>query len=584
MSAMAARPARSSTTTTACWWASPFAFLAVCLINTVGLLLAKFLNGAPITGVRRALGASRRQIFPQHLVEVGVLSALGALLGLALAALGLAAVHAPVRVGAPSADRGGYQELMHFDVTGVIWAVVLAVAATLAAGLYPAWRIGRLPPARVPEEPVRESTMSLHVRPILSALLRNRTGAVLVAMQIAIALAVLVNALYIVMQRAEKMGRPSGIDVDNVIVVASAGFTDRFQTVPSIQEDLGWLRSLPGVVAATADQLGPAVRRRQRQPARHPPGRASHRQLQRLEIDEHGLAALGVRLIAGRNFTHDEIQPPLDQERQLALRPRDHRQPRRSAERFFPGQNPLGKRVYDSLGQAGDHHRRRRPHASASWLGNDHPDWVFFLPRLPVRLSAPAQLPGADPARPARRADARGRGAHGEAPTPTGSSTSCGRSPTSRTCTYLGDRSMGIYLLTVTALLIAVTCLGIFALATFNVSTRTKQIGTRRAVGARRRDIVRYFLVENGLITSAGIIAGCLLALATGYWLSDAVRPAAPEPLLPGGRRAGAVGDRAVRGLAAGAARGGGVALGRHPHGVAALRRLQHHGGRQRWC
>jgi len=87
--------------------------------------------------------------------------------------------------------------------------------------------------------------------------------------------------------------------------------------------------------------------------------------------------------------------------------------------------------------------------------------------------------------------------------------------------TDLGDRSMGIYLLTVTGLLIAVTCLGIFALATFNVATRTKQIGTRRAVGARRRDIVRYFLVENGLITSAGIIAGCLLALATGYWLSE---------------------------------------------------------------
>jgi len=67
---------------------------------------------------------------------------------------------------------------------------------------------------------------------------------------------------------------------------------------------------------------------------------------------------------------------------------------------------------------------------------------------------------------------------------------------------------------------IAVTSLGIFALATFNVSTRTKQIGTRRAIGARRRDIVRYFLIENGLITSAGVLAGCALALAAGYWLS----------------------------------------------------------------
>jgi putative ABC transport system permease protein len=123
-----------------------FAFLAVCLINTVGLLLAKFLNAAPVTGVRRALGASQRQVFIQHLVEVAILAALGAVLGFGLALLGLAAVHhmyAAAHLGA----RGGYQELMHFDRIGVVWAIVLAISATLAAGLYPAWRVGRLPPA-----------------------------------------------------------------------------------------------------------------------------------------------------------------------------------------------------------------------------------------------------------------------------------------------------------------------------------------------------------------------------------------------------------------------------------------------------
>jgi len=123
-----------------------FAFLALCLINTVGLLLAKFLNGAPITGVRRALGASRRQIFSQHLIEVAALAALGALLGLGLAALGLAAVH-HMYAAAHLGNRGGYQELTHFDVVGVVWAVALAIAATLAAGLYPAWRVCRLSPA-----------------------------------------------------------------------------------------------------------------------------------------------------------------------------------------------------------------------------------------------------------------------------------------------------------------------------------------------------------------------------------------------------------------------------------------------------
>jgi putative ABC transport system permease protein len=123
-----------------------FAFLAVCLINTIGLLLAKFLNGAAISGVRRALGASRRQIFLQHLIEVGVLSSVGAVVGLGLTVLGLRGVHALYAAGR-FGERGGYQELTHFDSVSVIWAIVLAIVAALAAGLYPAWRIGRVPPA-----------------------------------------------------------------------------------------------------------------------------------------------------------------------------------------------------------------------------------------------------------------------------------------------------------------------------------------------------------------------------------------------------------------------------------------------------
>jgi putative ABC transport system permease protein len=129
-----------------------FTFLAVCLLNTVGILLAKFLNAAAIAGVRRALGASRRQIFVQHLIEVGVLASAGALLGLGLGAIGLWGVHALyVSAGTGDADTitntGGYQQLTHFDAISVVWAVVLALVSALAAGLYPAWRIGRVSPA-----------------------------------------------------------------------------------------------------------------------------------------------------------------------------------------------------------------------------------------------------------------------------------------------------------------------------------------------------------------------------------------------------------------------------------------------------
>ena len=122
-----------------------FAFLAVCLLNTVGLLLAKFLNNAPITGVRRALGASRKQVFFQHLVEVGVISSIGALLGLALGGLLLLGLRALYTFD--PTEGGGTQAIAHVDVGSVVTALALALFATIAAGLYPAWRIGRIPPA-----------------------------------------------------------------------------------------------------------------------------------------------------------------------------------------------------------------------------------------------------------------------------------------------------------------------------------------------------------------------------------------------------------------------------------------------------
>jgi putative ABC transport system permease protein len=126
-----------------------FAFLTVCLINTVGLLLAKFLNAASISGVRRALGASRRDLFVQHMVEVGVVALAGAALGLGLGALGLKGfrqLYTLTQTGVLN-RAGGLQALAHIDVTSVTVAIALAVVATFAAGIYPAWRIGRIPPA-----------------------------------------------------------------------------------------------------------------------------------------------------------------------------------------------------------------------------------------------------------------------------------------------------------------------------------------------------------------------------------------------------------------------------------------------------
>lgn len=118
-------------------WLS-FGFLAVCLVNTVGLLLAKCLRRSGEIGVRRALGAPRRQIFLQFLVEAGSLGLVGGMLGLAGTWLGLWAV------------RQGTSEhaaLVTLDLPMLAATLLLAVLASLVAGLLPAWRATLVTPA-----------------------------------------------------------------------------------------------------------------------------------------------------------------------------------------------------------------------------------------------------------------------------------------------------------------------------------------------------------------------------------------------------------------------------------------------------
>jgi putative ABC transport system permease protein len=113
-------------------------FLVVCLVNTVGLMLAKFLRRASELGVRRALGASRRLIFAQLLVEAGIVGLVGGFGGLLLSLLGLWLVRL---------QPSDYASLAHLDLPMLLATFVLAVSATLVAGLLPAWRACQVVPA-----------------------------------------------------------------------------------------------------------------------------------------------------------------------------------------------------------------------------------------------------------------------------------------------------------------------------------------------------------------------------------------------------------------------------------------------------
>jgi putative ABC transport system permease protein len=358
--------------------------------------------------------------------------------------------------------------------------------------------------------------VKLSIRPLLSALLRSRAAATLVALQIAVALAVLANAAGIVHQRIATMSVPTGIDDANLFGVESVEFTKHFDYDASLQDDLAYLRGLPGVVSATPTNALPLSENGTTAAYWSLPDFKGRRALVSVfTMDEQGLATLGARLVAGRGFRADEIGTPNHSDK--LLQPPQVIVTRATAERLFPHEHALGRTVY-----FGFNHPARITGILANMIGlgyagSDQERQVVIVPQLP-RLSGFNYLVRTAPGR--RDALMAAVERHLSASNPDRVIRSVHSLEYYRQRLYLNDRAMALLLMGVTALMLVVACLGVFALATFSVGARTRQIGTRRAVGARRIDIVRHFLIENALITTAGIVLGCVLTLGAGYLLS----------------------------------------------------------------
>jgi putative ABC transport system permease protein len=370
------------------------------------------------------------------------------------------------------------------------------------------------------EQP-KEVAGGRRAHPLISALLRNWLGPSLVALQIATALAVLVNAAYVVKQRVDRIGRPTGMDVANIFAVRSLGFTENYLHAATIRLDLDYLRSIPGVIAATSIDYVPLSGNGNTMGVMLQPNDQAHAVGSGYyEVDEQAVAALGVHLVAGRVFREDEVLPARVGEA-ASIAATGVIVTQAIANDLYPKGDALGKTLYDSFGWLG---------SPATIIGiveqmhggrvaSPRVDRVVLVPRLPYPDEPAANY--IVRTKPGQRDAIMGQAAeHMETSNPDRVIEWIRPLDFFRNRSYITDRNMSVFLVVVTALLLAIGAVGIFGLAKFNVSARTRQIGIRRALGARKIDIVSHFLIENLLVATTGIVLGCALALGAGYWLA----------------------------------------------------------------
>jgi putative ABC transport system permease protein len=366
----------------------------------------------------------------------------------------------------------------------------------------------------------------VEIRALLSALWRNKTGPVLVSVQVAITLAVLVNVAYIVRQRVEEVSQPTGMDLDNMFWIGIGTSSRDYQYATAVKADLNYLNTLPGVVAASTinnlPQTGMIT------------GLPFASKLETLQRPNGGIGGLiyfgtdkfldtlGLKLIAGRNFDLDAIKPPAaDFEASLGNWAQEVIVTERMAKKLFPDGNAIGKPIYVGLINKSSTIVGIVDFMRAVPASSRYDDFVSQVVIAPIIPSGPSSLYVVR-AKPGQRAAVMRQLEKNFADLQPGRFVSRMQDYT-RTAAEIrqGTRTSAIILAVVALFVLAVTVVGISGLAAFNVTTRTKQLGIRRAIGARKFHILRYFLVENWIITTCGAVFGCMLALGAGIKLSS---------------------------------------------------------------
>lgn len=356
----------------------------------------------------------------------------------------------------------------------------------------------------------------MEIRPIFSAMLRNKTGPVLIALQIAIAVAIVTNAAFIIQQRYDKMNRPTGMDDRNIVFVRSIGFGESYDHRATIREDMDTLEAMPGIRrVGYIDQIPLSGGGSNTSFSAAPPDDSPDQVRVNgnyYNADHRAADALGITISEGRWFTPEEIEYRPDENvlSNVVVVTRAW-----ADEAFGEGEPVVGKLLYNHIGQSSrivgviEHMQG----AWVSWDGLNRVVIFGMYSEPPLATYAIRVDPGQrDRLVPEIEAKLQEINRNRVVLTVRTMADFMANS-------YSNDFAMISMLMGVSVLLVAVTALGIVGLAAFNVNQRRKQIGTRRALGARRVDILRYFFTESLVIAAMGVGLGILLTFLMSWWL-----------------------------------------------------------------